>query len=267
MKILAFIVIAISLVVGFIGALTAYVPRLEDSNELSGLHLNAPAGVRTDLYDVETHHPSPLAEPGSELTPELVAQLRAAGEERVRVREFALGRWTGLWLFAAGCTGLLVSGLFLRQQSKHELLSGAAGGTAGGPADPTETLAAMRREVAELLLLVGALPESSAGAFRALPEELNVNRLIMDRVGQIQVTLMPAFIDARPRLVAVFGMAGYARLMDSYAAAERSLNRAWSAAADNDEMEAIASLERALALLDESAKRLPAASPVQAITA
>jgi hypothetical protein len=52
-------------------------------------------------------------------------------------------------------------------------------------------------------------------------------------------------------------MGGYARLMDVYAAAERAMNRAWSAAADNDETEAVASLERALVLLDESAKRLP----------
>ena len=84
-----------------------------------------------------------------------------------------------------------------------------------------------------------------------------VDQLIVDRIGALQKTLLPAFIDARARIVSIGGMAGYARLMDVYAAAERQLNRAWSAAADGHEIEAVASLERAVALLDESANRLP----------
>src|SRR5690606_22380442 len=86
-----------------------------------------------------------------------------------------------------------------------------------------------------------------------------LNALIVERIGALQKTQMPAFIDLRPKLISAFGMAGYARLMDAYAAAERQLNRAWSAAADEHEPEAVASLQRALPLLDETARRLPGA--------
>lgn len=253
MKIIAYFVLAASLIVGFIGALTAYIPRV-DEQSLVRLHLNAPAGNKNEGQGT----PEPIAAPRTELTTEVIAQLKEAGVERVRVREFAFSRWTGWWLYLIGAAGLLAAGLVLRWQRQVAPTSGAFV-AANVPTDPAQIIAEMRRRIEGLL---GVLPAEPVESFEAMPyAPVSARRSfassIISEIGEVQLTLMPAFIDARPRLIAAFGMAGYARLMDVYAAAERSMNRAWSAAADSDEAEAIASLERALVLLDEAAARLP----------
>lgn len=297
MKILALLVIAFSLILGVVGAVTAYLPRIDNdagAQKAQGLHLNAPSGARTAA---EGEDPAPIAEPGQTLTPELIAELRQGGVERVKTKEFAFGRWTGWWLFALGCAGLLGAGLYLRRDAARALSAADATATASGPADPATTLAAIRAEVDHLLAAlrrgeepagttafsgpataarpsIGAAeamtPGTSApagspawagppGPVAAVPVDRgdSANDLIVERIGALQKTHLPAFLDARPRIVATGGMAGYARLMDAYAAAERQLNRAWSAAADGDESEAVAALHRVLPLLDESAQRLP----------
>lgn len=252
MKYLAYLVIAASLVVGVIGAMTAYLPRIDeqDPRRLVGLHLNAPAGKTTDAAG----QPAPLVADETELTSQHIAQLRAAGVQRVRVREFSLQRWTGWWMFLAGVAGLLTGGLYLRFTSKRRPAVSAFG-TGGRAMDPAEALERMRQEVQGLLQSAPArAPAEYAGQLGYLGQDMCA--LVIDRVGELQKTLMPAFISARPQLVARLGLSGYAQLMDAYASAERALNRAWSAAADDDEVEAITSLERGLALLDASAARL-----------
>jgi hypothetical protein len=259
LRICAYLVLAASLVVGFIGALTAYVPPLDDPS-VTGLHLNAPAGDKSKGKGA----PEPIAATRTELTPELVAELQTSGVERVRVREFAVNRWTGWWLYLIGAIGLLASGLVLRRQRQVEAAEGAFA-SPNVPSDPAQILAEMRRRIEGLLGVMPAEPLESYGTMADADPSLRpaghgrppLATRVIKEVGEIQATLMPAFIDARPRLVAAFGMAGYARLMDVYAAAERALNRAWSAAADADEAEAIQSLERGLSLLKESAQRLP----------
>jgi hypothetical protein len=49
-----------------------------------------------------------------------------------------------------------------------------------------------------------------------------------------------------------YGFAGYAQVMTPFAAAERWLNRAWSAASDTHRPEVIASLDRAIEHIDEA---------------
>jgi hypothetical protein len=88
------------------------------------------------------------------------------------------------------------------------------------------------------------------------PEQRERFGLILTRVGELQKTHMVAFVEARPVLIARLGLGGYAELMDRYAAAERQLNRAWSAAADGVYEEAVQALEVAGVLLDESLARL-----------
>jgi hypothetical protein len=61
---------------------------------------------------------------------------------------------------------------------------------------------------------------------------------------------------ARAELTSRLGLGGYARLMDAFAAAERAINRAWSAAADEVEAEAITSLDLASELLAEARERV-----------
>ena len=62
MKIAALLVLAVSMVVGVIGAVTAYSPRLDDG--VVGLHLNAPAGLRAPATAPSTAPSSAPTEPG-----------------------------------------------------------------------------------------------------------------------------------------------------------------------------------------------------------
>jgi hypothetical protein len=50
----------------------------------------------------------------------------------------------------------------------------------------------------------------------------------------------------------IYGCAGYAQVMTPFAAAERWLNRAWSAASDTHRPEVLASLDRAIKHIDEA---------------
>jgi hypothetical protein len=79
---------------------------------------------------------------------------------------------------------------------------------------------------------------------------------IVERAERITAEHVPPFIEARPQLVSRLGLAGYAQLMDRFAAGERQLNRAWSAAADGYEEEAVACLDNAAVLFEEAEKRM-----------
>ena len=81
---------------------------------------------------------------------------------------------------------------------------------------------------------------------------------IIERLGEVQSTHVPAFVDARPLLISRLGLSGFAELMDRFAAMERQVNRAWSAAADGVEDEALDCLERASALAAETTPLLHA---------
>jgi hypothetical protein len=78
---------------------------------------------------------------------------------------------------------------------------------------------------------------------------LDSDRVRMERIvaslGEVQSELVPAFADARPMLIAERGMGGFAQVMDSFAAMERKINRAWSAAADGEYEESSESLAEA----------------------
>lgn len=65
---------------------------------------------------------------------------------------------------------------------------------------------------------------------------------IRDRLGGLQRGELMDFVASRERLVAQLGLGGYAALMDQFSAAERQINRAWSAAADGVQEEAISCL-------------------------
>jgi hypothetical protein len=79
---------------------------------------------------------------------------------------------------------------------------------------------------------------------------------ILHRIGRLQLDRLDAFVAARPALIARLGMGGYAQLMDRFAAAERQINRAWSAAADGVLEESLICIDDALPLLDEAIQRL-----------
>lgn len=227
------LLIAASLVVGVAGTLTAYTPRLSLADErLVGLELNAPLAVVREGAAVT------LAKKGEVLTAERLGELRAAGVRRARVKEFALDRWTGAVWFAAGLLGLVVAAVGVRAMRRP-----AASGAAAGGFSYSEALARMEAEVT-------ALKEIGSGE--------GWLRAVLDRIAAVQRDDVPAVIRARAELTAKLGLAGYAQFMDLFAAGERAVNRAWSAAADGHEAEARESLARAEGLLKGARERVGA---------
>lgn len=241
MKLAAFLLITVSLCVGVIGSITAYMPPLGlPDAELVGLTLNAPAGNTS----ADPRAPKPIGAKGQTLTAELLASLRGAGVERVKVKEFAFGRWPEWWMFAAGCAGLGAGALLVRSMRRKGAPAATTKG--GGPRlSPERTLEALQAEV-----------DALRARLRATGTEEGRLALILAEISRMQQTHIASFISARPELTARLGMGGYARLMDSFASGERQINRAWSAAADGVETEAIACIDDASALLGESRQRL-----------
>ena len=76
------------------------------------------------------------------------------------------------------------------------------------------------------------------------------------RLDGIQATHLAAFVEARPELIGRYGIAGFARIMDSFAAGERTLNRAWSAAADGVLPASLEALQLGMAHLAETQRRI-----------
>jgi hypothetical protein len=252
MRLIAWALIIVSLVVSIVSAVTAYSPRTTlpdarfatraDDGTNEPLALGAPAG-RAVVDGKE----QPIAEAGEKLTPELLARLRASEQRRVRVSEFSFARWGEWWLFALGCAGMLGGAMLIRRADARELAAVGATRpeTGGGGGGADASLHLLRTEVEQLRRDVSAADDPTRR-----------NDLIVERAERIISEHVPPFLDARPQLVARLGLAGYAQLMDRFAAGERQLNRAWSAAADGYEEEAVACLNNASALLEEAEQRM-----------
>lgn len=252
MKLLATISIWFFLALAALSAITAYAPPVERIDAADALTLRAPAGkvetgelgddgkpiVEPVLDAVEDDQPRMLDE-------EDLAALQAASVDRVWVKEFDFGRWDLSWLFGLSLVGLFASSLAARVLSRREL-SARVHATARPHETPGAALdraiadvAAVRQEVAE---------QADAGKQR---------QVIIDRLTALQGTHLQLIVDAQGRLVNELGMAGYAQFMDRFAAAERQLNRAWSAAADNVLEESLLSLDRGYNELLTARDRLP----------
>jgi hypothetical protein len=235
MKMAGFILVAVSLAVAILGAVSAYLPPLSLPDEqLDGLTLNAPAGAVRD----EAGKLQPIAPQDAILTPELIAKLRAAGVKRVQVKEFAFKRWTGAALFILGSIGLLIGGLMLSRAAGRAVAPVEGKPLAGEPGQLLQEICE------EMENLKRRLPEISGDKDR--------RNEIIERVGELQRVQVPLFIGTRPILVSRLRLSGYARLMDVFSAGERQMNRAWSAAADGVTDEAAAGIEQAASLLGEA---------------
>ena len=242
MKTIGQLLVWVSLAVGALAAATGYLASLDETDkQLLDLTLAAPAG-KIENPDGKSQ---PIANKDDTVSAELLAELRSAGVENVRVKEFSLRRWRGKWFFLLSLAGLLAGGLITR-------FAAAPQRAAETDTDRTDT------------------PERAIEALQATLEQLRADlpgmsdasaRLdaIVDRIGQLQKTHMVTFVDARPTLVAMLGLSGYAGLMDSYAAAEREINRAWSAAVDKAYEEATACLDRAVTLIESTRQILSTA--------
>lgn len=253
MKLLANLILTASIIVGALAASTAYIAPLSLPDEqLVGLTINQPAG-RVAQPDGSY---KPLVPDHTTLTAEHLQALRdhrydAQGVERevrfVTVNDFDPGRWIGLGPFIAAMAGLALGAWLMRTASRRELARAepAAATTAAAAATPEESLET-------IISIVESLRRDLPG----LPDDHAREHAVLERIGEVQSTHAPAFIDARTRLIARLGLGGYAELMDRFAAGERQINRAWSAAADRAMYESTPALDAAAALLAEARDRL-----------
>ncbi len=244
MKPLAHLIIALSLSLALVSLSSAYLVDLGRTDaELLGLNVSE---------DVPVLQPDGIArrnvvEKGQTLDGARLAALRAAGVERVRVEEFAFERWEQSWLFLLALAGLGVGAFLARRAAAASVAAQAALVGAGG-SSPTSELAAIERIVEELLR------DWDERVVRGREREH-----VRSRLGLAIEEHGPAFVAAREVLVAELGLGGYAGLMDRFAAAERQLHRAWSAAADGVLEETHVCLQRARIMLAESRDALDGA--------
>ena len=238
MRILGQFILWGSLVVGVLAAATAYLVSLDAADEqLLELTLANPAG-KVEQPDGTS---KPIAEKDESVSSELLRRLRDAGVRNIRVKEFSFRRWRGRWFFLLALIGLVIGSLLTRFAARPK----RAAESEAGPADsPQHTLEAIQGTIEQLRRQLSEIPERSARL-----------DLIVEQIGELQKTQMVAFVDARPALVSRIGLGGYAALMDSYAAAERQINRAWSAAADEAYEEATACLDEASTLIEDSRRK------------
>ena len=225
-----------------LAAATGYLASLEaDDKVLIDLTLAAPAG----MVDRSEEDAKPIANKDQKITPQLLAELRRAGVRNVRVKEFSVRRWRGKWYFLVSVAGLLL-GAFVTRAGQRPT---SASRTDEGRTDsPHYSLNAMRTAIDGLKTELAGMPDRS----RRLDA-------IVRQVGEVQKTHVAAFVEARAELISMLGLSGFATLMDSFAAAERQLNRAWSAAVDKAEEETLACLDEAASLLDATREKLGSA--------
>ncbi len=282
MKLIGNLLLTICLISGMISAATAYFAStdldpsaFEESKDSAGVvhyaRLAAPAGAQkitqetldnlraqyeagdltAEEYTNKRRTPEPilkddLHKDGTELTPERLEELKDAKVKHVFLKEFSFARWTYWWVFAISAVGLFVGSMLVRTASKREIAAAAVSAPGGGAAmTPEASLDSIHEIIAKLR--------------RDLPgisDERERLRTIIARLDEAQKTHIVAFIDARPLLVSKMGLGGYSELMDQFAAAERQINRAWSAAADNVYIESEICLARADELLEETKKKI-----------
>ncbi|TVQ62877.1 MAG: hypothetical protein EA378_03435 [Phycisphaerales bacterium] len=234
LKLIASVLIAVGLAVGALAASTAYLAPLSlPDDRLVGLELSASAGADDEG---EAIVPAEADGEATVLTADHLAALRDAGVRYVRVSEFAMGRWAYWWAFLIAAVVLGLGAGLMRQDAKAQAERAGASGDGGERAgSPESLLASLRGAVVAL-----RTPE------RAEPEA------IVDRLGEALSTYAAGFVDTRSELIARHGLGGYAEVMDAFAAAERTMNRAWSAAADGVRDEAWICLDRASAQIEHA---------------
>lgn len=271
MKLIASLLVTVGLILGSISAATAYLKPIEgvqpDAYQRGDAYvqLNATAGaventdedlaalrtqyqagdITAEQYVAQREAAAPVGTRNAELTPELVQQLQANNVQYARVKEFNFFAWPHWWLFAVSAAVLLVGSLMLRAAGKAEVAAASA-----AEKDETETPSYALRQVDSAIRdLRRDLP--------AMQDEKQKLKAIVDRIGEAQRTHLASFVEARPLLIGKLGLGGYAELMDRFAAAERQINRAWSAAADNHLEESENCLDRAAQLMGPALEKLP----------
>jgi len=142
------------------------------------------------------------------------------------------------WLLTGVAAVLLIAATWLRIASDRERGAKEAGPGGGSAGAAGEAIAAIAADVRALRARADSLELAALAA--------EIDQLVARRIYPV--------IDAQQSLIASQGFARYAAHTSPWAAGERMVYRAWSAATDGHRPEALASLDEALPHLDEAAR-------------
>lgn len=241
MQLLGSLLVWVSLGIGTLSAVTAYRPLLETvAASPTQLTLGMPVGR---LDPENENDPQPLFEPPLSISPDVMEQLRAAKVRRVGIKEFSFSRWHEKYWFLASLTGLVIGAVLVRRGAAA---SDSVVSSTEHRDDPINALAQAAVEIEQLV-------DEVANPNLDPTQRLRRTAEVLERVRRTQ---MDIFTNGGPRLTRQLGLSGFAQLMDAFAGAERKLNRAWSAAVDNNEIESMACLRDGQEMLREAMKRL-----------
>lgn len=274
MKLIGNLLLTVCLITGCLSAATAYMARVDTQN-LTEQTLSEPAGAQTpdemqraeiesryaageltaEQYVANLEARTPVVSKPAEdlrdeekrLTEEQIAEARAAkGVEYLHLKEFSVTRWPHAWVFGLSAVGLLAGSLLVRAGDKAHIAKHQDEEAAHAAATSPE--AAMKTISEGVTSLKSELP--------SMPSDDARLQAIITRLGDLQIDSIPTFIDARPKLIARFGLGGYAEIMDRFAAMERKINRSWSAAADGHLGESTTALNDAVAIAPDVSEKL-----------
>lgn len=153
------------------------------------------------------------------------------------LKQFSWQHWQGKWFFVGGVVAMFL-GMLLKRSAASVVESEEGESTGYG---------------ALVALLDRGRLEVTALADRA--DGLGA-REIHEALDPILAEVCQPFVDGRETLRRRFGARGFAAVMGPFAAGERWLNRAWSAAVDGYEAEARESLREALEPLEDAREAL-----------
>ncbi len=160
-----------------------------------------------------------------------------------------LTSWLGLagLPYAAGLV-LIVLGALLSRRAQAAASRGDAGPSRKGAA-PLDFGVALR-EITETVAAMAAEAEAQAAPTQADFDALKA------RLDALTLSHIEPVVEARDRLKARYGVAGFAAVFGPLSAGERNVNRAWSALVDQHWPEATASLGTAAAYFGEARREL-----------
>ena len=159
-----------------------------------------------------------------------------AGAAPLELRSFG---WPTNVVLAGVSACLLLGATALRISADRELAAAERAPGGGSTAVAAAAVASVASEVRELRDRADALDAASLAS--------EIDALVAKRVYPV--------LEAQPALVASQGFARYASHTSPWAAGERMLYRAWSAATDGHASEALASLDEAIPHFEEAARR------------
>lgn len=246
LRLIGTLLVWIGVVVGSAAVLTIYQPKITAPDRtLIGLTLDRKKTVYVAPEEAPDTPEQIVYDRNESVTAEMLANLRQSPNvSRVVVREFAWQAWTEWWIFLIGA-GMMIGGAVCLRLHTHREIAEVAEFDHEHEASPQSSILAIR-----------SVLERLANELPALPDDTLRCDTIVARLDVAQQSYVPNFINGRAALIGKHGLAGYASIMDRFAALERQINRAWSSAADGYFDESAACIATAMETLPEVEQRL-----------